>query len=299
MPFIDELSSATVGPRSAVAAIRAFVKDRMLPPLLVDWMRRARTAFGRRPWLEYAPEGWNTALPRGEDAGWNSASAVETERAKWAAFRDAAEGTGPLAFAHDHTDQSTLRVSFHNINMTYAYVLTRAAAGRASVSVLDWGGSLGHGYLLGRAVLPGVRIEFHCKEVTRLAEIGRQLNPDVQWYDDETCLDRTYDLVMLNGVLQYVRDWRGVIERVSTAAGSYLFFGLLPLVERGPGFVALQRYYGGMMLHQQFNRHDLLEAVEGTGQRLVREFVTGYRPAIKNAPEPCELRSWLFKRESR
>ena len=42
----------------------------------------------------------------------------------------------------------------------------------------------------------------------------------------------------------------------------------------------------------------LLAAIEGCDLRLTREFITGYKPLIKSAPEQCELRSWLFTRES-
>jgi len=203
-----------------------------------------------------------------------------------------------VAFSHGHTDLSAMCVSFHNVNLTYAYVLALAAHSLETVSVLDWGGSLGHYYLIGKSVLPDVVIDFHCKEVPRIADLGTQLNPDVHWYSDESCLARTYDLVMLQGVLQCIEEWPDVLRRIAPAVKGYLFLGLLPLVDRDPGFVALQRHYGTEMLHEQFNRKALLQVIEGTGLRLIREFVTGYRPPIKNAPEQCELRSWLFKRDS-
>jgi len=38
--------------------------------------------------------------------------------------------------------------------------------------------------------------------------------------------------------------------------------------------------------------------VKETGLILVREFVVGDLPYIKNAPEQCEMRGWLFKRET-
>jgi hypothetical protein len=39
-----------------------------------------------------------------------------------------------------------------------------------------------------------------------------------------------------------------------------------------------------------------LTVVEDEGFSIVREFVVGDRPYIKNAPEQCELRSWLFRK---
>lgn len=266
-----------------------------IPPIVIKFARYALNLLDTRPWLEYAPAGWSTDLPCSGSTGWNSREAVETEKKKYKDFCANLERNGPLVFSHEHTDLKARCVSFHNTNLTYAYVLALSAH-QKTVSVLDWGGSLGHYYLIGKTMLPNVSIDFHCKEVSRTAELGRQLNPDVHWYSDERCLSRDYDLVMLNGVLQYIQNWPETLRRIAPAVKQYLFLGLLPLVER-VGFVALQRHYGTVMLHEQFNRQVLLEMIEGTGLRLIREFVTGYRPPIKNAPEQCELCSWLFKRE--
>jgi putative methyltransferase (TIGR04325 family) len=274
---------------------------KLLLPSIVLEMRRALliSLDTRPPWMEFAPDGWDTELPPSQQEGWNSERAVETERAKWEAFRRQLEGTGPLAFSHEHTDLSAINVSFHNINMNYAYVLALATGGRDTVSVLDYGGSLGHYYSLARALFPRLALDFHCKEVPRTAELGQRVNPAIHWYSDDSCLEREYDLVMVNGVLQYLANRATALARFAAATRQYLFLGQLPLLQRHPGFVAIQRHYGSVMLHEQFNRQKLQCEAEGHGLRLVREFVTGYRPPIKNAPEQCELRSWLFARKSR
>ena len=109
----------------------------------------------------------------------------------------------PLGFTHEHDDLTVTRfVPFHNVHITYAYVLALTAHRKDAISVLDWGGALGHYYQIGKAVIPDVEIDFHFKEVPKLVELGRLLNPDVHWYADDSCLERTYDLVMMNGSLQ-------------------------------------------------------------------------------------------------
>jgi hypothetical protein len=105
--------------------------------------------------LEYAPNGWQTQLNSNRNKGWSVDSVVNTEKAKWDAFCRNLEGSGPLGFSHEHTDQSVVRnPSFHNVHMSYAYVLALAAHKKDRISVLDWGGALGHYYLVGKAVLP-------------------------------------------------------------------------------------------------------------------------------------------------
>ena len=273
------------------------------PPILLTAARAVvKRATGYRflkaPRLEYAPDGWDTRLPEAAN-GWNAPEVSEAEEAKWKAFCENAAGAGPLGFSHEASDLTVVRnPGFHNIHMSFAYVLARAAHRRDRMSVLDWGGSLGHYEVIARAVLPEVDVDFHCKDVPRLVERGQALNPGVRWHTDDRCLDRRYDLVMINGSLQYMRDWRAFLPRAAGAVdeAGYLFLTRVPVVE-GASFVAIQRAHGAVMCCQQFNRRELLDVVASTGLRLVREFVVGDRPPILNAPEQCELKGWLFRND--
>lgn len=252
----------------------------------------------RAPALEYAPEGWNSKLRNPENAGWNAPNVVAAEERKWRVYMQNCKGSGPLGFSHESSDLRVVRnLSFHNINMTYAYVLALAAQEKNTLSMLDWGGGLGHYYLIGKALLPDLALDFHCKEVPLMAKAGRRLNPDVHWYTDEKCLERTYDLIMINGSLQYIQDWAGALARIVPSVATYLFLARVPVVQRNPGYIAVQRAYGTEMLHPQINQGVLLEVVQNLGLQVIREFVVGDRPYIKGAPEQCELRSWLFKKE--
>lgn len=252
-----------------------------------------------RPCLEYAPAGWDTKL-FDTMTGWNSPTVIAEEEAKWKAFCRNAAGSGPLGFSHEATDLSFLRdVRQHNVHISFAYVLALAAHRRDSLSVLDWGGALGHYYVIARAVLPDVHFEYHCKEMPLLVEAGKRLNPEVVWHADDSALDRTYDLVIIDGSLQCMRDWREFLARavMAVAPGGYLLLTRVPMVEGAP-FVAIQRVYCAVMFHQQFNRKELLGMVENSGLRMVREIVVGDRPCIVNAPEQCELRGWLFRKDA-
>jgi putative methyltransferase (TIGR04325 family) len=247
--------------------------------------------------LEYAPDAWDRKTnSNSEPSGWDADNVAETERAKWNSFCHNLEGTGPLGFAHEHPDLTVTRhVPFHNVHMTYAYVLALTARQKDSISVLDYGGALGHYYQIARAVLPDVKIDFHCKEVPGLAALGQQLNPEVHWHVDDTCLDRSYDLVMMNGSLQYMQDWQTTIGRVSAAATEIFFLTRVPVVEHSPSFPARQRIYDTEMIHLQFNQDELLRVAANAGLKLLREVVVGDRPYIHHAPEQCELRGWIFK----
>jgi putative methyltransferase (TIGR04325 family) len=247
------------------------------------------------PVLEYAPEGWKTILKKAN--GWNAQCVVAAEKSKWNTFFKNCQGTGPLGFSHEDTDLTRVQnVFFHNIHLTFAYALALAAHLKTSLSVLDWGGGLGHYYLIGKAVMPDLQLDYTIKEVPLMAETARQLLPEVHWFSDETCLERHYDFVMINGSLQYIEHWEDTLRRIAHTAKTYLLLTRIPVVDKGPSFVAIQRAYGSEMFHHFFDQMALLEIVKNTGMRLIREFVVGDRFDIKSAPGPGELRGWLFKK---
>jgi putative methyltransferase (TIGR04325 family) len=269
----------------------------LTPPIVLKAFSYLKPRSAPDHVLEYAPDAWDIKPPADAAmSGWSSGNVAETERAKWDTFCRNLEGAGPLGFAHEHPDLTVTRhVPFHNVHMTYAYVLALTARRKEAISVLDYGGALGHYYQIARAVVPDVKIEFHCKEVPSLAALGQQLNPEIHWHVDDSCLNRSYDLVMMNGSLQYMRDWQTTIARVSAAANEYFFLTRVPVVEHHPSFPARQRIYDTEMVHLQFNQDELLRVAAGAGLKLLREVVVGDRPYIHNAPEQCELRGWIFK----
>jgi len=232
-----------------------------------------------------------------EPQSWNAGDIVSMERAKWSAFLDNLNTTGPLGFSHEHDDLSnTTDLNFHNIHMTFAYVLALSALGQDSVSVLDWGGGLGHYYQLGRATLYGVSLDYHCREVPSMAKAGRELCPDVHWYsEDDECLNRSYDLVMVNGSLQYIQNWQEIVSRLAQVTTRYFFLTRVPVVETSPSFVAIQKAYALRLLHQQLNRLEVLQTAEKAGLILLREFLIDDHIQIAGAPEPCSMAGWLFR----
>jgi glycosyltransferase involved in cell wall biosynthesis len=111
-----------------------------------------------RPEWEYVPEG----LPPNDSSatGWDHPSVIETQRRKWPEFVRAIQSTNPLGVYHEAAHIESENPAAHNFVLAFAYVLARAAVGRRSLSVLDWGGGLGHYAVIARATLPEVSIEY-------------------------------------------------------------------------------------------------------------------------------------------
>jgi putative methyltransferase (TIGR04325 family) len=268
----------------------------LLPPIVVDAFRRLSPT--PPPAWEYAPGGW-----RPDDdphiRGWNVESVLDVYRAKWPEFVDLVQGTGPLGIAHEASAMTNTSAPAHNTLMSFAYVLALTAQHRDSLSMLDWGGGIGHYCLISQALLADTTLDYHCKDVPLLADYGRSILPQARFYHDDSCLSRTYDLVLASGSLQYSHDWRATLQKLARAASPYLYVTRLPVVRQHPSFVVIQRphrfgydteYQGWFINHQE-----LLQAAEAAGLTLLREFLIQEKPSVAGAPEQGLYRGFLFR----
>jgi putative methyltransferase (TIGR04325 family) len=296
----------------------------LTPPLLLPLVRRAGHRFGlvkppdvpaiepepasavapdpAPPHWEYVREGF--ARPA---KGWNVAAISDAYREKWPSYLAALDGTKPLGVYHEMPrgqDVGWEDHAAHNMLVSYAYVLALAAGGRDRISLLDWGGGIGHYLPLSRAILPGVEIDYHCKDVTVLAEHGRELFPEASFYDDDSCLERRYDLVLASGALQYAPDWQATLRGLSAATAGLLYVTRAPVAMEAESFVVLQRAYDygydTEYLGWVLNREELLSVAGEAGMELRREFLLSVWLSAEGAPEaPIAHRGFLFAPASR
>ena len=268
--------------------------------------RRARRGLSRvvprfREW-EYVPEGWARARTDPAIRGWDEAAVVEAYRAKLPAYAEAIAGPGPIGLPTSAAFRDAVpTVKDQNVVLGFAYALTLASRQRDTVSILDWGGGAGLFSLLARALLPDeVGIDYHCRDLPAICAYGRDALPAAGFHDDDSCLDRRYDLVVASSSLQYSEHWRDVLGKLADAVESYLYLARVPVVLRTPSFVVLQRAYRygfeTEFLGWVFNRDELVSAVSASGLGLVRELVFGERSDVRGAPEPDETRGFLFRR---
>ena len=255
------------------------------PPVVAHIFRSLRR--NPPPTLEYLQGEWDSvSLDVGQN-GWNIESTVSgtaCERAKFE--RDLANGA-PLGIAHEH-----------NLHVSFAFVVALAAREKTKISILDWGAGLGQYCNLAKVSIPGVGVDYHCKEVPVLATAGQRNTPGAVWYMEDSCLKNSYDLVFASGSLQYAKDWKELLVQLAAAAREYLFLTRIPVVFDTPNYCALQHVYGSTMVFWVFNQSELVEAVRKQGFELIREFLVQDWPAVQGAPEQCELRGWLFRRSS-
>ncbi|MEG3989216.1 methyltransferase, TIGR04325 family [Microcoleus sp. S28C3] len=250
-------------------------------------LEQQRQCYSLPEW-EYIPQKW--AKNNLKIKGWNVESILEIRKANWSRFRELLQMAQPVANNH----------GTHNTYMAYAYVLALTAQRKERISILDWGGGLGEYYLLSKALLPDLEIDYHCKEVSVLCEAGRELLPEAKFYDDDSeCFEQSYDLVVASSSLQYSENWQGVVSQLEAVSRSYLYITRLPIVHKAASFVVLQRPYqygyGTEYLGWFLNRGEFLNYMNRGQMELVREFIMAEGFPVPGAPEPGEGRGFLFR----
>jgi putative methyltransferase (TIGR04325 family) len=296
--YRDALATAVYGRRLTELARRG------LPPGARSVARTVRALLV--PDVEYVSEGWMRARhdPSIVPGEVNGSSQLGGHRERWPAFVRAVEGTGPLGINHElpvpageaaRADD----LGAHNTLISFAYIVALAARRKDRLSMLDWGGAIGQYYVVSRAVLPDVEIDYSCKDAAALCAHGRTLLPEATFYHDETCFERTYDLVVASGSLALSENWSQVLGQLARATNEYLYVARLPVVFRSQSFVVLQRAYTRGLkiasLQWALNRTEFVEAAERSGMKLVREFLSDEKTKVRGAPEQIDSRHFLFR----
>lgn len=270
----------------------------LTPPIIWDLARRWMVKIGQPEW-EYIPDGWERARQDARIRGWNEPSILQAYLEKWPGFKKNIAGTKPFGLSPEAGQDASADLAQHNTFMVFGYCLALAARQRASLSLLDWGGGIGHYYLVGRALLPDVSIDYHCKDVPVLANHGRTLFPEAHFYSDESCLQRQYDFILASASLHYSEDWLATLRGLAYATGDYLLVTRLPTIDHAASYVFVQRPYRYGYRTEYvgwcLNRGEFLGAAREAGLSLLREFLIGERPPIQGAPQPCEYRGFLFR----
>ena len=286
------------------AKVKPIFRD-ITPPLIWRNLNKLRSlqAAPKQQYIEweYVPEGWDASQTDPNIKGWNVESVLDTYKANWPNFLKSLEGTLPFGISPESGLENRTNLIHHNLMMTYAYALSLSTRQKSSISMLDWGGAIGHYYLISQKLLPDLEIDYHCKDVPVLAEYGRSLLPQAHFYSDDTCLEKKYDFVLVSGSFQYFQDWVSGLEKLANATAGYLFVTRLPIVQEVPSFVIVQRPYqygyNTEYLGLCFNRGEFLQYAQKNGLELMREFVVEELPLIHRAPEQPEHWGFLFRKE--
>jgi putative methyltransferase (TIGR04325 family) len=264
----------------------------IVPPVLYEAASKLkRRDKNVKPDLEYVPDGWSHA---DQYKGWNAESVLQACLSQAPAALSWLNTTGPMNVtpgAHD--------INAHNVMLSFAYALSVAARHKSKISMLDWGGFVGHYYQISRALLPDLEIDYHCKDLSLFSEYGRTQLPEAHFYSDDRYVDQSYDFVLISSALQYSQDWQTDFAKIASCTSGHLFLTRTPSHLDQPSYVFSQSAYGSEWLGWSFNRDELLAYAAKCSLQLVREFLMYDAPmSIHNAPAPCNQRGYLFRKLS-
>lgn len=271
------------------------------PPILMD---AARAILSRQKRFiqeyEYIPEGWSAADSNPKIKGWDVAAVLAAYQKNWPAFLESLEGRHPFGHSPEANENADFDLIFHNTIMVYAYSLALASRQKSRVKMLDWGGGNGHYYLLAQKLIPGLEIDYVCKDVPILANYGKTLFPQATFLSDARDLQGKFDFILASCSLHYSQDWQVSFRTMASCLDGFMLITRLPITTQSGAYVYLQRPYrygyDTEYLGWALNRGEFLDVAYQNGLHLVREFVTGEVLPIKNAPGPCHYRAYLFSK---
>ena len=147
------------------------------------------------------------------------------------------------------------------------------------VKILDFGGGLGVGYAVLLETIPfaSERVEYCVVELPSVCDEAR-------WFSSEQSIQFVHDLptnadfqlIYSSSAIQYVEDWRGLIQSLTSYGAKYL---LLCDVFAGniTEFVTLQNYYGSRIPHWFINLDELVSVVAENGYELTMKTLSTSR----------------------
>lgn len=250
---------------------------------------------------EYLPNGWPDLDALGQ--GWDATSVAKAQERHWPTLLRNIKGPGPLGLSHFLRSEGREHTGDHNAMMSFGYVLAKAARNKQRLSILDWGGSLGHYYLYSQALLPDLEVDYTCFDVPLLNQSGRRVLPEVNHVNDPAeALGRQYDLVISSSALHYFKEWQNCARSLAEATIDSLYIARLQTIKNGHTYAVIQRpYHSGYNTEYPswfISRVDLLGCMEGTGLDLEREFVYAEDWVVRGAPEKGHCHGFLFRRQA-
>lgn len=173
----------------------------------------------------------------------------------------------------------------------------------AQASVLDVGcGSGRYAHFLRRPGAPTIGWRYcGIERSDEIVQYARRLCPDCEFRSSHNtvtlpCADRSHDLVMANGVLQYTADaWRTLLSELVRVARRYVLIGRLPLVRHTASHDCLQTVnQREHHLLTILSRADFEQAISACGATIVARDYSAEVISVRGVAEPVVYNLYLI-----
>ena len=265
-----------------------------LPPVargFVKWCKDIITNSG----FFYFGSRW----PEKVEKGWSDDAVVESRRRLFLEWRESVGMKTSLGTVGYQAKATPVSIEIHNRYMSFSCVLGLVAHDKKKLKVMDWGGACGDYLLLAKKLFPSVVFEWHCAEVPSICRLGREVNPDVRFYDNQAEWEsQKFDFCHSSSALQYVADWPRVLRTLAASSTEWLFITRIPIVYSVSSYVFTQRNpsYRTEYLGWALNHRELVDEVVQGGFTLSQEFLLGRWERIHGSPEQPVNMGFLFRK---
>ncbi len=186
-------------------------------------------------------------------------------------WRERSNEAARQAFAQVQARQP-LDYALRQRNAVLPPVVAALLAGQERVSVLDFGGGLGTGYVMLAATMPATvdRIDYAVVDVDGIAAAGRQLfaGKPGPTFHGELPGDARFDIIHAASAVQYIEDWRSLLTRLAQYRARFLSLADM-FIGEFETYVTLQNYYGSRIRHWFFGAGEFIAEVERNGYTLI------------------------------
>jgi putative methyltransferase (TIGR04325 family) len=184
-----------------------------------------------------------------------------------------------------------LDYSLRQRNAVLPPVVATMLSGQSRVSILDFGGGLGTGYVALTGTIPEAidRLDYCIVDVDGIVEAGRQLFDGKKGpaFQSELPGPGRFDILHASSVVQYIDDWRSLLACLARYNARFLSLADM-FVGDFKSFVTLQNYYGSKIPHWFLNVHEFLAEVERNGYKLLLRLDCDAKIMGRYGPLPME-----------
>lgn len=170
---------------------------------------------------------------------------------------------------------------------------------RERVSILDFGGGLGIGFMTLVESLPEAanRVAFSIVEVPEVCEAGEKLHGGRGGitYLSSIPISTTFDIVHAASSLQYIENWKEWVSSITMLNPKYILLSDVFAGVINP-YVSLQNYYGSRIPHWFLSLSELVHTFDACGYQLIMKSSVSSRRLnqfdtlpMNNFPEPLRL----------
>ena len=149
------------------------------------------------------------------------------------------------------------------------FFLVSVLALNKKVRILDFGGNVGLNYKLLKK--QSVKTFYTILEKEKICEAGKSMHKndkDIKFYSTFPHKNSSYDIVYLGSTLQYIDEWKLLLQKLSLQKPQYILIADIP-TSTSNTFITSQKYYGQEISYIFFNLTELINFMKKNQYKLI------------------------------